>query len=76
MSATKLKSEVTESQGNIKLEEGISISGFEKISDISAEWKRLTKDLSIFFSYEFLSVVEACPPSGLENRYVVAYKDG
>ena len=76
LSATKLKSEVTESQGNIKLEEGISISGFEKISDISAEWKRLTKDLSIFFSYEFLSVVEACPPSGLENRYVVAYKDG
>lgn len=74
--AVKSKIEVTENTGKITLDQGISISGFESLTDVSSEWKALTADLSIFWSFDFLSAVEACPPSGLKNRYIIVYKDG
>ena len=69
------KSEKVEHLGKLTLNKSLTFSEFENISDIESEWRKLTYDLSIFFSFDFLKALECCPPSGLENRYLICYKD-
>ncbi len=71
---TRLESESVKEDSRIHLEEDISFCDYESLGRISSEWKSFTKDLPIFFSYEFLTAVENCPPSGLRNRYLICYK--
>ncbi len=53
----------------------ITYKAFKNLDVIRSEWRVLTNGLSIFFSYEFLKAVENCPPSGLQNRYLICYKN-
>ncbi len=62
--------------GSIVLNESISFSEFLKIDEIAHEWREITKDLSVFFSPDFLRAVENASPSGMVNRYLLVYDGG
>lgn len=62
-------------RAKVSINEQYSFTSHDRISDIEDDWKVLTKDLSIFYSYNFLNAVEHSPPSGLQNRYLICYKN-
>jgi predicted N-acyltransferase len=62
-------------QEKIKVNEVISFSPYSKIDEIAAEWKQITSSLSVFYTPEFLRAIENAPPLGLENRYLLVYKE-
>lgn len=53
----------------------ISFVSYSKIDEIAMQWSELTSDLSVFYTPEFLKAVENAPPEGLENRYLLVFKD-
>ena len=59
----------------IIVDDEISFVEYAHIDEIIAEWNSITKDLSVFYSPDFLRSVENAPPSGLENRYLLIYKN-